>query len=95
MAGVAGRSGRKPNNKTTADLKRRLMGLAIPAMALIEEHIDGAEVDKTRIDSAWRVIEHAKGRPHQAISLGNEDGTPLTIRVVYEEGPKAIGGADE
>ena len=72
-------------------IKCRLQNLAPKMMDLIYSYAAGKEpnIDKGRIDSAWKIIEHAKGRPAQDVNLGNQDGEPLVIKVIYEDGPGA------
>lgn len=74
MAGVKGRSGRRPTAYSSQKVTAALAQLTSKAMAVIEESLKHKDPN-IRVASAWRIIEHVKGRPAQ--SIVGKDGGPI------------------
>ena len=92
-------SGRKKKTLQRGQLEQKLQMMAPAAAAVIEMYVDGDTVDnlgnpitKERIESAWKVVDHVKGRPGQSVVVSGDEARPMraTITVVSYEGKELV-----
>ena len=86
MAGIKGKSGRKPRR----DEERALIGQYFEAaVSVVVEILSDIDTPKhIRLDAAKMLIEQHVGKAKQSIS--GEDGGPVLIRVIYDEEDDAL-----
>jgi hypothetical protein len=87
MAGVKGRSGRKPINSQTAEINQQLYQAAVIAAQKLHYSVEGKDskgrkfkpLSNTRLKECEIVINHAIGTPRQKVDL-HHSGEVLTLR---------------